>query len=562
MNSPKSSAPRAAVAFILVLVLVASSCGGSKKTTSDEKKDGEDVTSERDEEGAADVTIEPSGDPVSGGTLVFGLEAETDGWDPTKNRWAVSGNIVGHAVFDSLAEWTADLEAVPYLAESIVPNEDFTEWVITLREGVTFHNGDPLTAEAVKQTMDAHLASGLTAPTLRPVQSIEVVDDLTVKVVMSTPWASFPVVLTSQIGVVPAPAQLTSDDSAQRPIGTGPFAFEQWTPDNKWVGSRYAGYWREGLPYLDEVEFRPIPEVQTRVPSIETGDIDMTHTSDDETIVIYRDKANAGDVQMIEDGGNSEEVFVMLNTAVPPLDDLEVRQALAYATDKQSYIEVAGSGILVAANGPFDPSSPWYDPAVEDTYPQYDPDKARELVDAYEAENGPIEFSLGTTNVQSNITAVQLIQSQWKDIGIDVETKTSEQGQFIIDALNGNFEANLWRQFGSPDPDGDSVWWDSENAKPVGEVSLNFARNKDPDIDAALDAGRSTQDVDARKADYDTVQERLDTDIPYIWLTHTLWALIADNSVRNVGYVTLPDGQEGLGFYNGQVRLTETWLEE
>lgn len=547
-----------AVAFALILA----GCGsdddsGGGGDSGSGGSSGDDDTSGQ----FTSITIPADGDPVVGGTLTMGLEAETDGFNPVTDRWAVSGHTVGTAVFDTLAAFTEDGEAVPYLAETIESSDDFTEWTVTLRSGVTFHNGEPLTADAVKQTMDGHLASALTAPALEPLDSVEVVDDLTAKFIMNTPWAAFPVTLTGQPGYVVAPEQLTSPDASQVAIGTGPFMQEEWTPDRQWVGKKNPDYWREGLPYLDEVVFQPIPDNQTRYNSIQTGDINLTHTTDDQLIVDARDAAEAGDEQIVEDGSGGEETFVMLNTMVPPLDDLRVRQALAYATDKDSYIEVNGSGILLPANGPFNPSSQWYNPDVEDAYPQYDPTKAQELVDDYEAEVGPIEFTLGTTPVQSNQDAIAFLATQWSAVGIDVEQITTEQGQFILDAVTGDFEANLWRQFGSPDPDGDYVWWVSQNANPVGEFSLNFARNQDPEIDAGMNTGRESDVVADRESGYDDVQVRLAEDVPYVWLNHTLWALIADDQVRNLGVVTLPDGEAGMTMVNGRYNITELFLQ-
>lgn len=547
----------AALAFALILA----GCG-SDDDGGDEGSDGPSETVP--EVGSGDqtaITIAAEGDPVEGGTLRFGLEAETDGFNPVTNRWAVSGHTVAMAVFDPLAAWTEDGEAVPYLAESITPNDDFTEWDVKVRSGVTFHNGTPLTSDAVKKVMDGHLASALTAPALEPIESVDIVDDLTVKFVMSTPWAAFPVTLSGQTGYVPAPEQLDGPEASQVAIGTGPFVQEEWTPDRQWVGSKNADYWRDGLPYLDEVIFQPIPDNQTRYNSIQTGDINLTHTTDDQLILSARDAAAAGSQQIVEDGSGGEETFVMLNTMVAPLDDVRVRQALAYATDKQSYIDVNGSGILLPANGPFNPASKWYNPDVEDTYPQFDPAKAQELVDDYESDVGPIEFTLGTTPVQSNQDAIAFLATQWSAVGIDVEQITTEQGQFILDAVTGDFEANLWRQFGSPDPDGDYVWWVSQNANPIGEFSLNFARNQDPDIDDGMNTGRQTDVVADREAAYDDVQVRMDEDIPYIWLNHTLWALIADDQVRNLGAVTLPDGDPGLTMVNGRYPVTEVWLQ-
>lgn len=540
--------------LLVLLVAVGAACGGS-----DDGDDGSSSPTGETEE--VNLTIPADGDPVEGGAILVGLEAETDGWDPVNNRWAASGHTVALAVYDPLATWNPDGEVVPYLAEEFVPSEDFMTWDIKLRPDITFHNGDPLNADAVAQLLTAHSESALTAPALEPVESIDVVDDLTVRLTMNQPWAVFPVVLTGQPGYVAAPAQLESDQAAQQAIGTGPFIQKEWVPDRQFVATKNPDYWREGLPYLEQVTFLPIPDVQTRLDTLETGGLNITATTDDQEIVNAREEAADGELQLIEDGSSGEETFIMLNTMVPPLDDIRVRQALAYATNKDAYIQTLGSGILVPANGPFNATSQWFNPEVEETYPQYDPEKARQLVDEYEAENGPIQFEFSSPPVLSNQEIVTLIAGQWAEVGIETTQTSKEQATFILDAVSGNFEANLWRQFGTPDPDGDYVWWAEQNANPIGEFSLNMARNQDSELTDALNRGRETDDFDARKEAYDEVQVRLDEDLPYIWLTHTLWALIGDTRVRNMGGWTLPDGEPAMGFLNGRFPVVETWIE-
>jgi ABC-type transport system substrate-binding protein len=537
---------------LALLVLAAAACGGGD--------DGEE-SSDTEESGERSLTIEAEGDPVAGGAIAVGLEAETDGWDPVNNRWAASGHTVALAVYDPLATWTPEGEVAPYLAETFTPNEDFTQWDIVLRPDITFHNDEPLNAEAVAKLLNAHRESALTAPALEPVETVEPVDDLTVRVTMNQPWSVFPVVLTGQPGYVAAPEQLDSDDAAQRAIGTGPFEQKEWIPDREFVATKNPNYWREGLPYLEEVTFLPIPDTQSRVDTLETGGINITATTDDEAIVQARDDAEAGDVQLLEDGSLGEEALVMLNTDVPPLDDIRVRQALAYATNKEAYIETLGSGIFQPANGPFSPSSRWYNPEVEEVYPQYDPERARQLVDEYEAENGPIVFDFAAPPIVTNQEVLALVASQWAEVGIETTQGAKEQATFILDAVSGNFSANLWRQFGSPDPDGDYVWWAEQNANPIGEFSLNMARNRDPELTDALNRGRETDVFEDRKAAYDEVQVKLAEDLPYFWLSATLWALIADDQLRGVGVATLPDGEPALPFLNGRFGVAELWIE-
>jgi peptide/nickel transport system substrate-binding protein len=543
-------------ALILPLVLLAA-CGGS-----DDDGGG-------DEEGAPPTTTarvgaeEAEGDPVEGGTLVIGVEAETDGWDPTANNWAVSGHLAGNLVYDSLAMFDENGEAQPYLAESFTPNDDFTEWTITLRPDITFHNGEPLNATAVKANLDAFKSSGLAGPVYSAVDSFEVVDDLNVRVLMNMPWATFPVALTSQAGYMIAPAALADGSTNQEPVGTGPFVFESWTPDSSFNVVKNEDYWQEGKPYLDAVEIRPIIPPDQRNDSLNTGGIDMLHTSDPNAIEDLRTLADAGDIELVEDGAGGEESFIMFNTEAPPVDDVNVRRALAHAVDLNAYVEVVDVGVRSPARSPFIETSPWHSEEAVEAYPEYDPAAATALIEEYEAENGPVEIVLKDT--PGNETELAFIQQQWEAVGVDVETQIVEQGTHIVDTLAGDYQAVGWRLFGNPDPDGEYVWWDIDNANPIGEIALNFARFRNEDMQAAMDAGRSTTDFDERKAAYDEAQTIMNENVPYMWEDHTLWVFAGVPTLRNMAWYALPDGEPGLGVYAGfpgATKLTDLWIDE
>lgn len=514
-----------------------------------------------------DVTIAPEGDPTPGGTVVYGIEAETDGFDPTANRWAISGHMVAQAVFDPLAALDADGTPQPYLAESFSPNDDFTEWTITLRPGVTFHDGQALTAETAAATLQAHRDSPLTGSALAPVADINVIDDLTLVVTTDKPWVVLPAALTSQVGYVVSPVMLdpaTAEAASRSPVGTGPFALAEWIPNQRWVGEKYEDYWREGLPYLDQVEFRPIPQARSRANAFATGELQMMHTTSPDLISELRADAAAGELQLVEDRGEGEESFVLLNLDAEPLNDIRVRQALAFATDTETFNEVINAGVSEIARGPFTPTSPW---VVETDYPEYDPDRARELVEEFEADPSTpaeISFTLTTTPTPETRQATEVLQQQWAEVGINVDITTVEQAAFISTAVSGDFQANLWRQLGAPDPDSDYVWWHSGGAD--GNI-LNFPNLVDDQIDDALDRGRQSPDPADRQQAYADFQQRLNEVIPYVWLNHTMWVVAAENNVRGIGNGVLPDGSEayplgGVGTFGGVHRLTQTWIEQ
>lgn len=529
------------------LALVTAACGGGDDS-------GGSGTTGTD--GSTDTT-ESAGDPVLGGTLVFGLEAETPGWDPTTSRFASSGHVVARAIFDPLATWDADGVARPYLAEDLVPNDDFTEWDVVLPTGVTFHDGTPLTADAIVRNFDGHLASALTGPALNPLDTVTAVDETTVRFSMNTPWASFPVLLVGQVGYVAAPSQLDGASPTREPIGTGPFAFESWTPDAELKVTKNESYWRDGLPYLDAVTFRPIPDTDARGSSIKTGDIDAMHTEAPGQIVEFRSAADAGDAEMVEAQG--AEILVMLNLDAAPLDDPAVRLILAHATNPEAYVQVIGQGVQEVAKTPFAPESKWHDADAAAAYPAFDQDEARRLLGEWESENGPLSLTLANAARPERRQAAGLVQEQWQAVGIDVAIEEFEQSVFVNNGLAGDYQAYIWRQFGAVDPDGEYVWWTSENAEPP--IALNFARNRDPVIDEAMQAGRETPDEPERQTAYAEVQQQLSEDLPYLWLSHTLWALVGGDQVGNLGGFTMVDGSQGLGLWDGQTYLTEVWVD-
>jgi len=553
--------------MMCAVALVAGACGSSSS-------DGAGGSTPSTGAGS-NITVDSSGTPKPGGEVKFGLEGETDGFNPTKDRWAISGTEIGLAVFDPLVAFDADNKAQPYLAQSITPSADYKEWTITVRPNVTFHDGTPLTGQAIATMFNAHLKSALTRPALAPIESATASGDMACVIRMSTPWVTFPDSLTSQLGMVPAPSMFNpdgtpTDNGGSAPVGTGPFKFKSWSPGQAFDATKYDSYWRKDasgaqLPYLDSIEFQVIPEGNTRTSALRTGDINMMHTSDPQEIVTLREQAKSGSLQIVEDSGEGEEDFLIVNTQDPAVKDPRVRKAMALALDRDTYNTVINAGIVEDANGPFKPTSKWY---TQTDYPNFDLDAAKQLVDEYTADTGhPPTFTLGTTPTPANDQASQLLQQMFKAAGMNVDIKKTNQNTFVSDAVLGNYQVNIWRQFGAVDPDSDAQWWYSANAgeSANGGLTLNIARNKDPQIDAGLDQGRQSADEATRKAGYAAVQKQFAVDFPYIWTNHAIWAVAAGPQVRAITNGPLPDGQAslpigGAGDFGGVVRFTQTWI--
>lgn len=541
------SAAAAVVAFSLVVAACGSSGGGDSSGAT-----------------TTDITVKASGAPTPGGAVTFGVEAESDGFNPTTNRWAVSGHLVGSAVFDPLAAYDENGKAQPYLAKSFTPSADFKTWTIELRPNVNFSDGTPVDGAAVAKCLNAMRKDPLVGIALSNIASITTSGPLSVTVATVDPDASLPAALTTQVGYVVAPAQLDAAPPAntRSPIGSGPFLQKEWVPDNHWTGTKNANYWRSDpagnkLPYLDSVEFRPITDPQSRVNSLLAGDVNMLHTTDFPAMAKLAAEAKSGALQVVFDPTENEESFVMFNTSKAPVDDVRVREGLKLCTDPSAIRMTNETPEDRAADSQFTKDSPWY---FDTGFKTNDPAAGKALLATVIAEKGPISLSLTTTPVPANVNTTALIKQQWEACGVSVTTTTTEQSKFILDMATGNYQADLTRQFSGTDPAVDYVWWAGKNAS--GALALNFARLNDPELNAALDKGRASPDMAIRQEAYATVQQRQTALVPYIWLAHSQWALGAAKNIRNFTSMTLPDGAKAQPFQGGIVKLTETWIEK
>ena len=552
----KPSAPRTAalrlVALVAAIGLFSAACSSASDNAADES------TMDTTDSGELQLTYtqEPPGEPTTGGQLAFGLNAETDGWDVTQNRWSGSAYIVGGSVFDPLVALGADGRPHPYLAESIDPNENFTLWTITLRPGVTFHDGSAVNAEAVARNLRAHQESLLTAPSMDFVadDGIQVVDDLTVEVTMDLPWSTFPDLLTGQPGYVMAPSMMDAEDGTRNPVGSGPFEFDSWVPGQDLQVTKYDDYWRDGLPYLDAVQFQVLVDVQTRGRALETGQIDALETQDANQIRTFAEDARAGEVQMYSDDNlENSETFIALNTTQPPFDDPLARQVLAYGVDTQGLSDAAYGGLFPPASGMFAENSPWY---AESDYPEYDLDRAIELHEEYKANNGgqPLTFTANITPTPEIQAIAQTLQQQARQSGVEVELNSIDQTALIADAVSRNYEATGFILFGSALPDRESVFFSDI---PEGSL-LNITGNQNQVIIDAVTALRATDDPEEQAEQWAIIQQEQAKDLNFIWLVHNLAAIVYTNTVFGFIETTLPDGSEGARTMTPF--LTEVWV--
>jgi len=501
--------------------------------------------------------------PKRGGSLVFGTDAEEQGFDPTVARFDEVGVIYARTVFDPLTIVTAHGGWAPYLAESVVPNATSTSWAITLRPNVVFHDGTACDGAALLINLKAQAKSLLTGIVVNPIlDSIAQTGPLTVTISFKTPWAPFPFYLAGgiggQIAYVVAPSMLANPKGTSNPVGTGPFVFKEWVPNSHFTATANPHYWRPGLPYLDQITYKPIPNEEARSEALRSGTIDIMITDTPQIITQFRgNKKFAYSDDSVHVAGEPDMNCIMLNCLAEPFDNPTVRRAAAMAINRSQYAKEIDENVIPVSQGLFVPGSPYYSTTA---YPKYNPTEAAKLVKQVEKSTGKaVSFTLGTTNGPAAIRAQEYEQQAFEKVGFKVTNTIVEQNDLINLALAGKFEALDWRQFGAVDPDLNYIFWSTTTVS-TGPLSINMAHNSDPLIEQALQLGRSSTEAAVRQKAYKTVNQRLAIDIPYIWTDRAVWAVISSPNVENWNNPTAPSGVKAFGVIGGSVWPTQIWL--
>jgi peptide/nickel transport system substrate-binding protein len=503
--------------------------------------------------GAKRGVPQDKGRPVLGGSVTYGLEAETQGgFCPPTAQLAAGGIQVVQSMYDTLTVPNDKGEYVPYLARSVEPNADFTQWTIVLRDGITFHNGSPLNADAVKLNIDRFRRGTLFQFVLADLADVTVVDPMTVRVTTKRPWVAFPAVLwsTGRFGMS-APEQLNDEATcARNPIGTGPFRFQEWTPNDHLTAVKNPNYWQKDkfgnqLPYLDSITFRPQIDVSQRVNGLKAGDLDIIHTTDGQQITRLRNDAEAGSIKMLETDRAAEVQHTMLHAGKPPFDNVNARLAVAHAADRNQLNLLTNNQVTPTWDQPYAPETLGYqkDPG----FPKRDLKKAEEFVNKYKQETGQSElrFVLRSTPDPGTQQLAAAVKDQVEKVpGISVEVAPpTEQSQYINLGISGDYEAILWRNFPGGDPDTLYVWWKSTLPNQEGQETrnlVNFGRINNPEIDRALDEGRTTSDQARRKQAYETIGREFAKNAYNVWGWLTLWAFPAKSSLNGLTGPDLP----------------------
>ncbi|MEX5631596.1 ABC transporter substrate-binding protein [Parafrankia sp. FMc2] len=500
----------AVTALVCSAALALGACGGG----SDDTSGNADTSSSS---GAA-------GQPVPGGEArILALS------DPTSLDPALLGNaapiaaVVGNALYGTLMIDDDSGKTEFRMAESFETTDEGTTFTLKLRSGLTFSDGTPFNAEAVKFNWDRNKDPAVRSVNIAEaslIASTEVVDDLTLKVTMTTPVPAFAgAVVNSVLNWIGSPAALQAGSTAfdEKPIGAGPFTLESWTRQADLKLVKNPKYYDAPKPYLDSLVVRAVSDASQRFNTVSSGGADIAIDSNPVNI----DKANTADLSVNVESLNGG-FFMALNTRRAPFDDVRARQAFNAAVDLEAANLAVYNGTAEIPETLFTDKSALYEDIPLHTT---DPAKAKRLFDELAAEGKPVKFSFSTFPSTENRSLAENIQAQLAPYeNVDVEVKVVDFAQ--IPALRANFDFDILVSsafFRSPDPRLTTAF--------AGDSPANLSGINDQQLTDALRAGRAAATDADRKAAYSTVQKRLAELSPVLYYTRATFSAYGGTDV-------------------------------
>ncbi|HEY7582873.1 MAG TPA: ABC transporter substrate-binding protein [Acidimicrobiia bacterium] len=519
--------PKALIGVLAVLLLVAACAPPTATTTTATATTAGPATTGTGAETTAPTETTAA---AAAGRVIVGRTGDIDNLDP---HLATAFQTIDalELVHDTLFELDADLNIQPALATDYSYSEDGLELTLNLREGVTFHDGDPFTSADVVASLERILdeATGAVGRSfILSIQEITAPDDLTVVLGLSVADATLPAVLTRENTAILSDASIEAGTVGTEPNGTGPFDFIEWIQGESVQLDTFADYWGTA-PSIEGVTIRVLPEDTSLLAALQAGEIQMG-------IITNPAVLEQAESPLVVESSPAMGYFpFFLNSSRGPLQTKEVRQAISCAIDRQQLIDAAlfGNGV---ETGPYVEgiyaSDPW------DGLPCDGPDKdlARQLLaDAGFADGFSIETIIITGESEINVNIGQNLQAQLAEVGVDLQLEQLETNVYVDRWLAADFDSALSENGAGPDPHLTYIrYFTSES------VFQNVGGFSSPELDDLILQGQTTTDPDARVEIYNQISRILLDQSPWVWLFRGFrsWVLVPELE----GFIPHPTG--------------------
>ena len=482
-------------------------------------------------------------EPRYGGTITVAVTDDPPNLDPHITNAASARNIL-HNIFATIVEMNEEFVPAPGLAESWEISDDGLTYTFHLVENARFHDGTPVDAEAIVYNFDRIKDPATGSPRaseLSFVESYEAADEYTFVARLSQPYAAFLPALASWSGMIVSPTAVETygDDFASHLVGAGPFKFVDHIRDDRVLLVRNDDYFREGLPYLDQIIVRPFVDGEARVINLKSGALDMFYTipgKDLEDLMSYPGVV----VESVPGLGYSS---MYINTRSEALGNPYRRQALNYCVDRDIIINtVFPHGGAVAAYSPFSPAT-FVTDVDDERIPQRDPEKVRELLELAGSPNG-FTFEVLYAADEENTRLITLVQAMCAEFGINLVAQPTEFGQILARAGEGNYTAAWISLTPRNDPDLSAYPWFTSN-------STNFAQIDNPVIDDLLTRARAVSDIAERRELYRAAADEMLLEMPYLFLFHRAEIKAYRDRIQNFPHIA-----------DGMMRFESVWVND
>src|SRR6201996_1806224 len=468
-------------------------------------------------------------------TLRIGLAEDPDVLDPSLARTYV-GRLVFSAFCDKLFDIDDKLNIVPQLALSYDTSADGKAMTIKLRPGVKFQDGEPLDAEAAKFSIERHMtiSGSFRKSELSSVDHVEVVDPLTIKLVLKQPYSPLISQLTDRSGMMVSPkaAKEEGDKFGLHPVCAGPYKFVERVPQDRMVFEKFADYWNKDNVFIDKIVFLPIIDATVRLANLKSGALDLA-----ERVLATDLKDIRADPRLVlatvPELGYLGLTVNMANekTKGPLSQSAKVRQALDLSIDREALNQVVFNGEFTPGNQWISPAHPYYQTAFP--VPKRNIEKAKALL----KEAGvtpPVAVDFMVPKGAETEAVAQVVQSMAAEAGFDMKIRVTEFATSLKQAEAGEYQAFMLAWSGRIDPDGNAYVFQHSNAP------QNYSAWTNADADKALDDARLVTAIDQRKAIYEKLTKLELEDEPIIYIFHR--TILIAHTTKLEGYKQMPDG--------------------